>query len=111
MGEKMLGNRTAAKTTRNNGGQPHSVAAEASEILGAALTEEPAFRMTAQGLYWDPGEDKAQMWLSPPFDVLAHTRDADGGQWGLLLNWRDLDHRIHEWAMPLAALGGGREEI
>src|SRR5436305_1682640 len=104
MGEDMRGNGTAAETSPNNGRRPHPVAAEASEILSAALTESSRFRMTAQGLYWDPGEEKPPMWLSPHFDVLAHTRDIDGGQWGLLLSWRDLDHRVHEWAMPLAAL-------
>lgn len=111
MAEDKRGNGTAAETSPNNDRGPHQVAAEASEIVRAALTELPLFRMTAQGLYWDPGEEKAPTWLSPYFDVLAHTRDVDGGQWGLLLSWRDLDHRVHEWAMPLAALGGGREEI
>jgi putative DNA primase/helicase len=111
MAEDKRGNGTAAETSPNNDRGPHQVAAEASEIVRAALTESSLFRMTAQGLYWDPGEEKAPTWLSPYFDVLAHTRDVDGGQWGLLLSWRDLDHRVHEWAMPLAALGGGREEI
>jgi hypothetical protein len=111
MAEDKRGNGTAAETSPNNDRGPHQVAAEVSEIVRAALTESSLFRMTAQGLYWDPGEEKAPTWLSPYFDVLAHTRDVYGGQWGLLLSWRDLDHRVHEWAMPLAALGGGREEI
>jgi putative DNA primase/helicase len=43
--------------------------------------------------------------------VLAHTRDAHGNAWGKLLRWRDLDGQVHEWAMPVRALAGGREEV
>jgi hypothetical protein len=71
----------------------------------------PGYTMAADGLYWDPGEGKPAVKLSPPFKVVARTRDAAGNQWGLLLQWHDPDRQPHEWAMPLAALGGGREEI
>jgi len=71
----------------------------------------PGYTMAADGLYWDPGEGKPAVKLSPPFKVVARTRDATGNQWGLLLQWHDPDRQPHEWAMPLAALGGGREEI
>src|SRR5258708_33535463 len=66
--------------------------------------------MTPHGLYWNsPDEDKST-WLSPPFEIVAHTRNADGKDWGLLLRWYDLDNVMHEWAMPYAALGGSAEE-
>jgi uncharacterized protein (DUF927 family) len=95
------------------------------ELLQAAalctsspLMAEPAYasfgsyRMGEDGLFFDPDDDeKPSIWLSAPFEVLAHTRDAHGFAWGKLLRWRDLDNRMHEWAMPSKALGGGREEV
>jgi uncharacterized protein (DUF927 family) len=68
--------------------------------------------MTPLGLYWDSGEDdKPAIWLSPPFEIVAHTRNPEGKDWGLLLRWYDLDNITHEWAMPYSALGGRPEEI
>jgi putative DNA primase/helicase len=42
---------------------------------------------------------------------VAHTRNPEGKDWGLLLRWYDLDNVMHEWAMPYSALGGRPEEI
>jgi uncharacterized protein (DUF927 family) len=68
--------------------------------------------MTPHGLYWDSGDnDKPATWLSPPFEIVAHTRNPAGEDWGLLLRWYDLDNGVHEWVMPYAALGGRLEEI
>jgi putative DNA primase/helicase len=75
-------------------------------------SRQPGFRMTPLGLYWDSAEEhKPAMWLSPPFEIVAHTRNPEGKDWGLLLRWYDLDNVKHEWAMPYSALGGGSEEI
>ncbi|HEX9535841.1 MAG TPA: DUF927 domain-containing protein [Stellaceae bacterium] len=101
---------------RGNGNPPEiseQASVEASRVLQEALSKKPAspFRMTPHGLYWNsPDEDKST-WLSPPFEIVAHTRNADGKDWGLLLRWYDLDNVMHEWAMPYAALGGSAEEI
>jgi uncharacterized protein (DUF927 family) len=71
-----------------------------------------SYRMGGHGLFLEPDEsEKPVVWLSAAFEVLAHTRDAQGNAWGKLLRWRDLDGRTHEWAMPLKALGGGRDEV
>jgi putative DNA primase/helicase len=59
----------------------------------------------------DAGENKPPIWLSSPFEVLAHTRDAWGYAWGTLLRWHDSDGRGHEWPMPAKALGGNRDEV
>jgi uncharacterized protein (DUF927 family) len=68
--------------------------------------------MTPFGLYWDSGDpDKPPLWLSPPFKVIAQTRNGAGEGWGLLLQWYDPDNKLHEYAMPHKALGGGPEEI
>lgn len=42
--------------------------------------------------------------LGPPLFVRGMTRDADGSDWGLLLEWHDPDGRLHRWAMPLELL-------
>ena len=42
--------------------------------------------------------------LGPPLFVRGMTRDADGSDWGLLLEWHDPDGRPHRWAMPLELL-------
>jgi uncharacterized protein (DUF927 family) len=73
---------------------------------------QPGFRMTPHGLYYDSGNpDKPPMWLSPPFEIVAQTRNGEDKAWGLLLRWYDPDGNVHEWAMPKSALGGGAEEI
>jgi putative DNA primase/helicase len=81
------------------------------EAERAFISFDP-YRMDAKGLFLEQHEsEKPELWLSAPFEVLAHTRDAEGYAWGKLLRWRDLDGRLHEWAMPVKALGGGREEV
>lgn len=70
-----------------------------------------AFVMRERGLYHRGGEDKGDMLLSGPFEVVAETRDATGGSWGVLLAWKDPDGRRHEWAMPRSILAGDGAEL
>ncbi|HJA78199.1 MAG TPA: DUF927 domain-containing protein [Candidatus Desulfovibrio intestinavium] len=42
--------------------------------------------------------------LGPPLFVRGMTRDAEGNDWGLLLEWHDPDGLLHRWAMPLELL-------
>lgn len=42
--------------------------------------------------------------LGPPLFVRGMTRDADGNEWGLMLEWHDPDGRLHRWAMPMELL-------
>jgi putative DNA primase/helicase len=71
-----------------------------------------SYRMGEDGLFFDPDDsEKPPIWLSASFEILAHTRDADGSAWGKLLRWHDLDGRVHEWPMPVRALGGGRDDL
>lgn len=70
-----------------------------------------AFVMRERGLYHRGGEDKGDMLLSGPFEVVAETRDATGGSWGVLLAWKDPDGRRHEWAMPRSILAGDGTEL
>ena len=42
--------------------------------------------------------------LAARIDVIAETRDDQGENWGRLLQWKDAEDRMHQWAMPLDAL-------
>jgi putative DNA primase/helicase len=94
---------------------------DAATQVSPAPDAEPAYwsfgnyQMSASGLFFgDPNNsNNSSTWVSTPFEVLAHTRDDTypPNAWGLLLRWRDLDRCVHEWAMPLEMLGGGREEL
>ena len=68
----------------------------------------PGYAMTPHGLVWrDVGdEDKPEVLLTSPFEVLAETRDAEGGSWGVLLRWEDHDGREHRHALPRSSLAG-----
>src|SRR5690242_6949002 len=106
MGKSMRGNGSTPPTGthQQNGGIERPTSTEPSR--------QPGFRMTPLGLYWYSGEDdKPAIWLSPPFEIVAHTRNPEGKDWSLLLRWYDLDNVMHEWAMPYSALGGRPEEI
>lgn len=66
------------------------------------------FRMERDGL-WRVARDASRetdMWLCGPFELLAETRDEEGGAWGLLLGFRDRDGERHEVALPRRNLAG-----
>ncbi|MFI0846578.1 DUF927 domain-containing protein [Mesorhizobium sp. IMUNJ 23232] len=96
--------------------------AEGSDTIRTAFTnavaepklEVPAgFKMRSSGLWWEDAADpdKPAICISGPFDIVAETRDADGGSWGVLLRWKDHDRRSHEWAMPRALLAGDGTDL
>lgn len=66
------------------------------------------YRFRSDGLFWsDPdNEEKPDLQLSGPFDVLAETRDGDSSNWGVLLHWVDHDNREHRFALPRQMLAG-----
>jgi uncharacterized protein (DUF927 family) len=47
---------------------------------------------------------KEYVWICSPLGILAETRDADGQNWGRLLEVEDLDGTNHRWAMPMSML-------
>lgn len=59
------------------------------------LDVPPGYTLDEDGLYWlEPGKDGAEaraVRLSDPFDILGEARDGDGGDWGLLIRFRDRD--------------------
>lgn len=75
----------------------------------------------APGVYWvGLNKDKetgaalgyrAPRWVCSPLRVAANTRDAQGGEWGRLLVFRDRDGREHRWCMPMRMMAGSCEEL
>lgn len=50
--------------------------------------------------------DNSDIKICSRLEVLAMTRTVDSGEWGRLLNWNDLDGRVHKWAMPASLTAG-----
>jgi len=73
---------------------------------------EPRFRVVADGVEKrverenkDTGETESEWrWMCSPLRVLAQTRDPNGEDWGKLLEIRDQDGKVKQWAMPNALL-------
>jgi putative DNA primase/helicase len=70
------------------------------------------FKTTADGLYWiSPDPTKPDLHVCGPLQAVARTRDEQGQNWGVLLQWNDRDGREHEWAMPHSLLAGDAREV
>jgi hypothetical protein len=97
---------------------------ETSQSMGeVSVQADPTcrYRMTEAGLFYEreppktrskPNDDEPAkpVWLSPPFEVVARTRDPDGN-WGKLLRWNDHDGGAVTWVMPARLLGGHRDDL
>jgi|SRR6516165_4646101 len=77
------------------------------------------YEMKRTGLFYYPeakkqaeggDEEIRPIWLSPQFEVLARTQDANGN-WGKLLCWKDHNGAEIKWVMPARLLGGHRDEL
>lgn len=66
------------------------------------------FETGAKGVFFigkdREGNDQSAKWICSPLHVAAKTRDERNGDWGRLLEWRDDDGKLHQWAMPLDML-------
>src|SRR3954453_17944694 len=69
--------------------------------------------MTDRGLLrLDPNDDeKPEILVSGPFDIMAESRDETGWSWGVLLRWEDQDGRSRDWAVPRSMLASDGVEI
>lgn len=63
------------------------------------------FLLNDQGVFFREDDGQLQKVCSP-LKVLARTRNTDGEDWGHLLEVKDSDGALHEWAMPMAMLAG-----
>lgn len=61
------------------------------------------------GLFYGP--EDTQQHIAGRLTVAARTRDLDGTSWGLLLEWRDDENRLHRWPMPKSMLAGDGASI
>ncbi|TXI80667.1 MAG: DUF927 domain-containing protein [Crocinitomicaceae bacterium] len=72
------------------------------------------YEIRDDGLFYvdqDKDGHEFDRYLSPPVYVVAKTRTEGGTAWGRLLEWRDDDHRLHVWAMPLELLQGEATDV
>ncbi|WP_051609219.1 DUF927 domain-containing protein [Fodinicurvata fenggangensis] len=77
------------------------------------VDSDSGYSMRRNGLFWkDPSDpEKPEMKIAGPFEIMAETRDAEGGNWGVLLRWWDNDDREHEWPMPRSLLASDGAEV
>ena len=66
------------------------------------------FGMTNGGLYFtDPARDDANPeWVCQEFSVLGECENGMGGDWGVVLAWRDAAEHRHTWIVPRDLLHG-----
>ena len=85
-------------------------------LIGAALEAAssglldmpPGYTLDCDGLFWlEPGKDGATATprlVSDPFDIIGEGRDCDGGDWCLLIQFRDRDGVERRKTIKRAAL-------
>ena len=87
--------------------------------LGKSAVKLPqGFRLTQEYLWFDKQVQKSDgdteirnIKISNPLRVTAITCDADGGNFGRLLEWEDTYGQSRKWAMPMEMLSGSGEEL
>ena len=93
----------------------------AEEMMNPADTETRlphGFRLTKDYLWFDrqvtDGAESGQVRqvkICSPLRVSAITSDIDGGRFGRLLEWEDLNGVRHNWAMPMTVLAGSGQDL
>ncbi|AFC87391.1 DNA/RNA helicase, superfamily II [Frateuria aurantia DSM 6220] len=75
------------------------------EVVESSKARQP-------GVYFqDDSSDRPAVWICAPLYIEAETRNADGGEWGRLLSFKDRDGKEHRWAMPCAMLATDGAEL
>lgn len=73
------------------------------------------FTVSNRGVYFSnvdkDGNQQPERLICGKLKVVAKTRDASSGEWGRLLEWRDDDHVLHRWAMPMELLQTDGAEV
>lgn len=68
--------------------------------------------LTEDGLKFHAAEAEGEpVLICSPLRIAAQTRNAEGGDWGRLLEWSDPDGQPHVWAMPVEMLAGDGVEV
>jgi uncharacterized protein (DUF927 family) len=69
------------------------------------------FVVTRKGVFYVNEEDHEPVtFVCSHLRVAARTRDSEGSEWGLLLQWTDSEGREREWAMPMDLMAGDGTE-
>jgi uncharacterized protein (DUF927 family) len=79
------------------------------EPKSAPLVKLPkGFGMTTDGLYFtDPASDDANPeWVCETFAVIGECEDGAGGDWGVVLAWKDAGAHRHTWIVPCEMFHG-----
>ncbi len=89
--------------------------AEEGEPAGDAPQQAlDLFDVRDEGVFYvgveQDGKRRHPEWICSRLDVLALTRDQDGGGWGYLLQFADPLGRVKQWAMPARMLSGDGSE-
>lgn len=89
-------------------------------LLTAATTAAPAkptldlpagFEVRANGYWYDPGGDKEAYRLCGPFEFVAETRDAESGEWGVIIAFVDRAGDRQRQHLANRDIGADRSDI
>ncbi len=96
--------------------QREEAARKAASATNSENNVPPGFMLTDKTLYvlrevkTKDGTEERKHEVCSHLEVVALTRDTNGGDWGRLLKFKDPDGREHEWAMPTELLAGEGSE-
>jgi len=88
--------------------EPHDSAC--GNLSGDKFIKYPRFDVREDGIYFCKDIKDSQCicsWLI----IKALTRDADGINWGRVLEFKDADQVVRCWTMPMELLGGNGDEL
>jgi len=66
---------------------------EEARTNGKADESEDRFAMGPKGL--TVSEKAKTLWIAAPFKIIGRVRDSQSEGWGLLLEWKDADNKLH----------------
>lgn len=70
----------------------------------------PRFEVKENGVFYCKNIDDSE-WLCSWLVIRALTRDANGINWGRVLEFKDADNITRQWTMPMELLGGNGDEL
>ncbi|PQA78926.1 DUF927 domain-containing protein [Rhodoferax sp. TS-BS-61-7] len=81
---------------------------------GKGASSNDRFTVDDRGVWYTAtdgdGNERPSLWVCSRLQVLARTRDQDGGGWGYLLTFADPSGHSRQWAMPARMLAGEGSE-
>lgn len=76
-----------------------------NKAIEKPTTLPKGFYLLDSGVHYDnPDDDKDMIWICARLEVVSHQRDIDSKNWGSLLEFKDADDVVHQWAMPRSML-------